>query len=240
MSSKLLRLLGKGRTSYLDTLLGVEPASLLACWPCDELSGTNADNAEGTAARDGTYTGVTLGQNVAPFICPLFDGANDYITLPAGFQNAWDGDAYTISAFVQVSGKDVWTDSTSRYIFRIRADGNNQVHVVRSTTDGRFTFFSESGNEPFSQNVNSQTTTDWFHVAITNDLSAGQTKFYHNGEGATESRTQAWAGIPSIAILGAGATTPTNVWDGYLAYVAIWNKALTAAQILTLYNAAGV
>ena len=66
--------------TYIQKVLGIEPGNLIAYWPMSEPSGGIAINAEGTAARNGAYTGVTLAQ---PGIgdgntCPLFDGANDF------------------------------------------------------------------------------------------------------------------------------------------------------------------
>ena len=51
-----------GGATYYKKVLATEPANLLAYWPLNEGSGSVADNLEGTAARDGAYTGVTLGQ----------------------------------------------------------------------------------------------------------------------------------------------------------------------------------
>ena len=57
-----------------------------------------SDNAEGTAARNGVYTGVTLGQSVAPFTAPLFDGVNDFNNIySASLATAFDATAGTLA-----------------------------------------------------------------------------------------------------------------------------------------------
>jgi hypothetical protein len=52
--------------TYKDKVLGTVPDDLIAYWTLAETSGSTADNAEGTAARDGTYTGVTLNSSTGP------------------------------------------------------------------------------------------------------------------------------------------------------------------------------
>lgn len=230
--------LGGVKETYIDKVLGIEPGSLMAYYPMNEDAGAVADNAEGTAARDGAYTGATLGQ---PGIgdgntCPLLDGSNDYVTLPAGFQSAWNGDEYTLAVWARVYNVGVWTDSTARFIVRVRVNSSNQVQITRSATNGRLAFLCESGNEPLTRSIDGLSTTDFFHIAITNSLTDGQVRYYYNGAevGAPSVRTQAWVGVPGTTYIGAADNTPTSPWYGYIAHSGFWTTALTPAQIANL------
>jgi len=66
-----------GPNGYINKVLSIQPNNLLAYWPLNETSGTNADNAEGTATRDGTYTGVDLNQIAGPDLNLLTEGDHE-------------------------------------------------------------------------------------------------------------------------------------------------------------------
>lgn len=227
--------------AYGDKVLGIETANLIAYWPMWETSGGVADNYEGTAARDGAYTGVTLGQNQSPFTCPLFDGANDYNDVyTVSFRDAFNGATGTVALWLKVSGSGVWTDSSRRYGFRILADADNYVQFSKDNSpDDTIEWVYRAGalSELFPKN--GMTTTDWFHIALTWDKpGTNKAIAYYNGavEGSEHTIDGVWAGTPIAAntIIGAGANTPSNVWDGWLAHAAVWTTALSAGDILSL------
>ena len=99
--------------AYYEKVLGIQSANMLAYWPVWEASGAVADNIEGTAARDGAYTGVDLGQ---PGIgdgntCPWWDGANDYCNIySTSLRDAFNGAEGTIACWAKVNSAAVWTD----------------------------------------------------------------------------------------------------------------------------------
>lgn len=75
-------------TSFDTTATNTSP---YAWYKLDETSGTTADNAEGTAARDGTYVGTpTLNIDGKPGAIRAadkavrFDGSDDHVALPSG------------------------------------------------------------------------------------------------------------------------------------------------------------
>ena len=68
--------------------------NLIVYWPLWETSGTTIDNYEGTAARDGTYSSVTLGETGIGDgkTSPRFDGTNDYCAIhTTSLQSAFNG-----------------------------------------------------------------------------------------------------------------------------------------------------
>lgn len=234
--------------TYTEKVLEVEAANLIAYWPMDEAAGAVADNAEGTAARDGAYTGVTLGQSVSPFTCPLFDGSSDALDIySASLNTAWPGSAGTLFLWIKVSGAGVWTDSKARHLYRIRVDGSNFVGIQKRTTDNGMLYEFDGGGTYDQIIVGSVSTTAWMLTSLTWDVNAGasgELKAYHNGAqvGSTQTGLGTWAGnIDSrYCAIGSGGSTPASVWDGWLAHGAIWSKALSAEQLLSLYNDAGV
>ena len=89
-------------TSYLDTVAAIETSNLIAYWPLRELTGTDADNYEVTASRDGTYTNVTLANTTGPMSgdAPKFDGSTSYVDIYSSSLNTACGRLDPAAAFL--------------------------------------------------------------------------------------------------------------------------------------------
>ena len=241
--------LGLGMVSggLVEKILGTENDDLLGYWLMDESSGVTADNAEGTAARDGTYIGSTLGQSVAPFTAVLMDGVNDCVDIfSLNLQSAFSATAGTMLVFAKVSGSGVWTDGSTRQIFYIAADSNNRIFIQKDNANNQLQYFYIAGGTIESVTKTAMTTTDWMCVALTWDKTADEVKAYYNGvqEGTTLTGLGNWVGSLGSQLVNFGTADNTPAvaqgFDGYQAHGALWSKALTAAQILAICQASGI
>ena len=118
--------------SYVNKVLGIDAANNIAYWPVNETSGVVADNAEGTAARDGAITGVTLNSITGPAGGPAgrWDGANDYIDIEsASLSTAFNGNAGTVALWLRAFNAGVWTDAASRYLLSLFFDAANNILI---------------------------------------------------------------------------------------------------------------
>jgi hypothetical protein len=83
-----------------------------------------------------------------------------------------------------------------------------------------------------------ESTTDWFHIAVTWDTAADEVKAYFQGSqtGSTLTGLGNWLGSLSENETNVGALmeVPSYCWKGWLAHPAAWTKALTPAQIASL------
>jgi len=231
--------------SYSGKILGTAAANLIGYWPLWETSGATADNLEGTAARDGAYTGVTLNSSTGPDgkPVPLFDGANDFVDIySASLNTAFSGAEGTAAIWVKVSAAGVWTDSTARYPLTLKEDANNSVIISKFTTDNTIRFAYEANNviEPVAD-TSIGGSTAWNHLAVTWSKSSGGTgevKGYINGVqvGTTQQTLGVYAGelFINTTVIGAVSNAPASAWSGWLAHCAVWTTPLTLAQILAL------
>jgi len=226
-----------GEASYADKVNSIAGNRPVGYWPLWEQTGAVATDISGSA-HHGAYTGVTLGQTGIGDgrTCPLFDGTNDYVDVySASLAAAWPGGTITTAGWLKVSAAGVWTDTNIRNVTRFLVDGNN-YNQMYSDGVGNLVYNIKSGgvNKAIIQAMGG--TTAWVHVAQT--LGGGNMKAYMNGvqSGLTQAGLGAWVGAPIITecVLGATNITPGSVWSGYLAHWAIWNTALSDAQILTL------
>lgn len=229
--------------AYIDKVLAIQPASLIAYWPLREASGTNAENVEGTVARDGTYNSAVEGWPVAPGIgdentAPDFDGSNDTINIgTASFRAAFDGDEGTVAAWGQFDA-GTWTDGNTRHIWRVlnevtfadflwirRTGVNNQIEFLRGDGLNKVVLHVTSGP------------TDYFHVAMTWSLANDELIGYFNGVPVgTANGLAAFTGPVSAnrCFIGSENPAPVAVWLGRGAHVPVWTAPLPAAEILDL------
>jgi hypothetical protein len=230
--------------TYQRKTLNLFGASIIAYWPLWEPSGSVANDISGNA-RNGSYTGVALGQTGIGdgHTAPLFDGTADFVNVySAGLAGAFSGVAGSLMTWGKVSGAGVWTDSTARYLLRLAADGNNQITLEkRSLNNTLRALYTANATVKGTSPVFSGLT--WFHFAITWDKNAGadgQVLVFLNGaqSGATQTGLGVWAGALAAAttVIGALDLLPSNGWSGYLAHVLLLNRAATPAEIASVYK----
>ena len=232
--------IGANLGGYSRKVLGFGP---IAYWPLDEASGGVA-RCLVNPLQNGTYTGVTLADDSSgPFgtPAPFFDGANDYVNVfTAALSAAFDGQEGSAGIWVRVANAGVWTDGASRYSIYIGADGNNWVEqrkdAVNNTTRKRY-----RANGTVSAAVAAASYATWAYWVITWSRSAGATgeyKSYLNGvqEGVTQVNIDNWAGGLAFCYIGEANGVPASVWHGWLAHGALWDRALSASEILDLAN----
>jgi hypothetical protein len=229
--------------NYSTKILNTSPANLIGYWPLWEVDGTNADNLEGTAARDGTYTGVSLNDTLFSNGDPvgLWDGSNDYLDIYStggtGLADVFDGAEGTVAVWFKVSGAGVWTDGVARYITRLRVDANNFVDLIKWSSNNTLVMRRNAGGTT-DQVLPTESGTDWIHLALTWSEAGNVLRAYVAGaqSGADQGTLGTWVGDLAITTttIGAAITTPTNVFDGWLAHYALWDTPLSAAQIANL------
>jgi len=230
------------RGSFLDTVLSTGP---IAYWPLDESAGTTA-RCLVNSAQNGTYTGVTLANDSAgPFgtPAPFFDGANDYVNVKtATLEALWNagGAEWSIMTWWRAANVGVWTDAAYRYVFMGIDTANDYALIGRTNVNNQFRVVWRANATTQTDLQNGLTTTDWQSYIVTRSEAAGEVKYYRNGALlATDGPAiGAWAsaGGWTNILIGAETTVPAQVWHGWIAHTALWNRALTPGNIATLAN----
>lgn len=223
--------------NYLRAVLDLAP---LGFWPLGEASGTTAYDRSGNA-HDGTYTGASLGEpGLFNKTCPLFDGANDYANLlSAGLTSAFNGGEATIAVWLKVYDSSVWTDGVNRYALIFGVDlSTNYILLRKGATANLVSGYYVAGSVTKFINMTTSST-GWLQVAITASASADQVKCYLNGAqaGSTLTGLGTWSGSIARAVIGAASVTPGNVFNGWLQYAMLWDRALTPGEVASLYVA---
>ncbi len=154
-----------------------------------------------------------------------FNGSSDYIQL----DNAFSYTNHTIAAWVYANDT-----GTQKYIFDNR-DTNNDGIVLISWSDERI-LYQINGANIFSTDT---IINDWFFVVATYD---GTTqKLYFDGSLQGSQATSRTIDVSFDAVIGRSGYSASDYYDGNLANVAIWNRALSSDEINSVmwkgYNA---
>jgi hypothetical protein len=204
---------------------------LVGHWKLDEASGTFADSSGN--GNTGTQTGgvdYRSGSGMIDYAAG-FDGVDDYITLgtPVPIDNTT-----TITAWIKhnnMSDFDAIVGRTSSYYFDLNDGGNSELKTRYFTTAaGNVSCTADAATGSVPINV-------WTHVAVVYPGPGEFPAFYKNGQktGLGSCPTP----LDDGTSWGAGADKigqgPTIFMNGGLDDIRIYNRALSADEIATLY-----
>ena len=203
---------------------------LVGYWRLDEGSGTTAADSSGngntgTLVNGPTWVSGRYGNALS------FDGADDRVQLTSQPPLT---DGFSFAAWVKRAG-----GTTHQEIFN-----NNQFFV-------RIQPYSEDSNQPFEAFVKlsdesiepransgvASTPGTWFFIVVTWDKN--YLKIYVNGElKGSSARAGNLTSTTVTAQIGAGeqTTLTCNYWNGTIDEVRIYNRALSADEVLRLYQ----
>ena len=197
-------------------------------------TGTSIENTIFSSTGTMSSTGMFDTSNRETF---AFDGIGDYIDFA-------DNSAYNITDAISVFG---WV-----YVTLDKSTGQNQyllskqnLYDIFITHDLKVAFYARFISSPATYSLSSISINNWFYVGGTYDKDAGSnnTKVYINGVLSQEqTRTGAMGTdnkpvrIGSYSNSGGGGN---SAWDmnGNIGITHIYNRALSASEILHNYNA---
>lgn len=231
---------------YAQLVLADNP---IGYWRLNELSGTTALDCVG--GRNGTYNSTQLGQ-------PGYNLLDTHTSARFGFlatQNSYVGDipvdfgtnantSITVEAWVKgaVPGTD------AGLITKGTGSGGEQFNLDCGGGGRAFRFFvrKDDGTAVVAAG-NIVPNNQWQHVVGVLNRAGGYVAVYVNGvsnAANTTFPTENYRGLlrstnaMSIGSRQGGTTVYNNQWGGYMQDVAVYNYALSAAQILAHYQAA--
>lgn len=211
--------------SYPSVILADTP---IGYWRFGESAGTAADNAEGTTARDGTYTGsYSLGQTG-----PVVGGGSALLT--GGYIEVADnaamhpGDVFSFEFWWKRT-----TTGTQQVFFGPGV--TNEIYLFSNIGDSLVMWQGDVGSIYETYDALTDTAS-WHHIVYTKNGSA--IHVWLDGSdmpGASSNKTiipNTGSGNPLFAVDGGAAPT-----RGYVSETAIYNYALTSGQVAAHYAA---
>lgn len=204
----------------------------------NELVGTVA-NDDSPENNDGSYSNVTLDAIDSPVPgdrAPLFNGSTSFVNAgSAGLFSDINTAEGSISIWIKVASAGVWTDGTVRRLVRLATGAGNEMYIQRAAANNILQFVYVAGGVSDVVNKTGASETDWVHIVMTWSKSNDRLRAYWNGAlVGTATTLGTWVGaINSVTIGGQGAAL---VWSGYLSHYRLYNRELTAAEVLELFT----
>ena len=223
-------------------LLGVSDASaavsnlgLVGYWSFNEGTGSYAGDSSGNRNQGTLVSGPTWVDGKRGKALN-FDGVNDYV-------NAGDNTSLRITNSFTISA---W----------VKTDQNTSgLNVVAKYNGTNGYFFGMTGTAPAGRMFGGVTTAGvitrrftntvlavgrWYHIVTVYNASAATESMYVDGilDNGTQSGTPP-SSVPSTAGMNFEIGSRTNgieLWDGLIDEVRIYNRALSAQEVLQLYN----
>jgi len=223
---------------YADKLRSIFGGNLTAHFPMWEDQGNIA--IELAHGWNGTANTLAFGQPGAGDgrTSPLFNGTTGIINAYTPLLSAaWNGQELTISLWVKVFDNAVWTDTATRRFITFQQDGSNRILLQKNPNTGAlFQYMGGAVTKSVTRPV-AGTTANWTHIALTISKAGDAMKAYWNGvqEGTTQTGLGTWpAGTPTTFFVGAASAAAGDKHYGWMAHLAIGNRALTAAEVAAL------
>lgn len=200
----------------------------------------------GDATRaDSSGNGNTLTESALDTVAQAagkFGYAGDFELDDTEYMTTADSSSLSVTGSVTLSA---WIKpeivSAGAYNILAKWDGSNESYRLMQNADEIRIELDASGNYVETTGTNLAAAT-WYHVAGVFDASSATAKVFVNGLEATTSTTGT---IPSsigddTGVLSMGAedtsSTPTGYYDGIIDEGRIYNRALSPAEISSLYN----
>ena len=227
-------------------------------WKFDECAGATANDSSGNG-NNGTIYPVSVG-NTAVGTCSSgtstemwndgttgkrnaslgFDGSDDYVSIGNPSIVQFNDSDFSITTWVKMNALTGYP----KVLNKLRNSGNYAYDLFYNTGSNRFEFtISTNGtsNSTIACNAsNAISTGTWYFITAIHD-SVNNLKYCSVNAGYQYSNAQsaAYNGSDDL-LIGSRLTTGDNVLNGQIDDVKIFNYALTAQQVKTVYNEGAV
>lgn len=250
LSSRRILLIGVSVTSVV-TVLAFTPASaaLVAHWRLDETAGTTASDASGNAHHGTLTDGGTWDAGGVLNGAIALDGLNDRVHVPSHADLKYAGGNLTLSAWVYLNAGETggrviskpWNGS-GRYNYRLEFTGTNTAFALVLGNSN----YSAPQDVAIYSPAYPGFTGAWHHLAAVVDSANAMRLYVDGSQAATGVNTITdWTGsdlnvplvLGSLYPYGAGWAGNTSFSvDGKIDDAAIWNEALGAGRVRSLYT----
>jgi len=217
---------------YIEKTQQMFGTDLIGFYVGNEPPGSTAAVDYSPFGYHGAYTSVKLGQQgIGEHTCPLYDGSTSYVQPPAGFRSAFNSQEGT--AFCLIRNNIPWANATARGFVRLMVDAGNLVSIQKDGANSLNFYYVAGGTTKTVPRTTVET--GWLLPGITWSKSNDRMKTYFDGGqvGQTQVGLGVWTGVlaPTNTVFGALTATPTGVWDGWEAYVAVVKREATPAEM---------
>jgi hypothetical protein len=220
----------KGDVWSFETAGDASLIGVVGYWSFDEGTGSVANDMAGN--NHGTITGAQWTSGKVGGALD-FDGSDDYVQVSDDASLDFS-DEFTLSAWVRPGVVDVH----GRVIYRYEGESAYFLTLV-PTAEGRWAFYVLVGGVSVNvQSDNAPAVNEWSLITATRSVT-GELKLYVNGVLQSDIKTHAGAIAPNADLFIGVDYVLNNEFTGDIDEVQIYDRALSGAEVLSLYQAAG-
>jgi len=212
---------------------------LVGYWPMNEGRGAEAGDFSGQA-NHGTLTNMDpstdwVNGKRGGALDFNESGTNDEVVIATGFPALASGDSATISGWI----KNRRTSGIGS-IFGFGAGGDNPILALNIANEniGGWIETDTSGQKTLTADGTKLIIGEWSHVVAVFDRTNNQAIRYLNGvqTGTIDDISAQTGQISTLGVIGIGDFTSGNYVNGTIDEVRVYNRALSAAEVSSLYN----
>lgn len=161
-----------------------------------------------------------------------FDGTNDYFDNNT-FNTMLGGSSYTLSAWIYVQGS---LSGSGAYVIMstIQSGSGLQLDIIKS--NGNLRLYHSGGTAVNQQSSSSISTNTWYHVICVRDRVLGKVNFFIDGIASGSSSITGANGSSNGTGFEIGRYNNGYYFNGDIAQVKVFNKAMTTAEAEALFN----
>jgi len=210
------------------------PPELIGYWRLDETSGTAAADSSGKGMNGTLMNGLSFSANSVPGkvnTALSFDGRDDYIDLPDGFDDFRGG--CTISLWVYPTAVKSW----ARFIDFGNGAASDNIWFGRQGSTSNLAFECWSGSSVSGLVVaeNAISLNEWQMFTVTAD-SFGNVRLFKNGQLIQTGTAKPSSIIRTCNYIGRSNWSADAYYAGRLDEIRIYNYNLDDAAVSALYN----
>lgn len=228
-ASYLELLVGQLSGSYKSTVLSSSP---IGYWQLNETTGTTVADVSGDNNTGTINGGITKGATgpVTGVTAMTFNGTSGYISAARPTTNTSN---WTLEAWVNITAFAGGTDETGMVVYNGDDSGGYGIGVGHSGTNNDL--YVLYGGVAWIDMGTLLTTGTWYHLVAVNN--GGTLTAYVNGVAAPNTSGNTPAAVDNYFGIGWEPNHVSRYFNGTIGEVAVYNAPLTAAQVLSHYNA---
>ena len=204
------------------------PSGMTAWWRAENNPYDSADGMHGTMMNGASYAAGFVGQAFS------LDGTNDYVDLPDGFADFTSG--FTAVLWAYPTASNYW----ARFFDFANGEGQSNILLAREQTTNNLVFEVYNSSHISGGKVIASNAIDnnaWHLYAVTED-SGGNVTLYKDGQAIQTGTTMVPENLTRTAnYIGRSNWAIDGYYGGSIDELTIYNRVLTANEILAIYNA---
>ena len=209
------------------------PTGLVSWWRAENNANDSTGGNNGTPQGGVSYVYGEVGSGF------YLNGTGPYVYVPgSGSLNVGSGGGFTIEGWIQPSDNNgrpiVEWDSASAYGVGFWANWPSTGKLFANIVDTSGTGHTFSGGPSYI------VFGLWHHVALTYDKASGRAYLYLDGSQVAQSTLASFTPQTTYNLyLGARVVSTPTPWFGALDEISLYNRALSAGEIASLFYALG-